>query len=69
MKLECMTEISVKEAGKKGGRTTLERYGHDYFKTIGRRGGQKTKERYGHLFSENGRKGGRPRKPDLNIKI
>jgi len=69
MKKDITVDLGVKEAGKKGGRITLERYGHNYFKIIGRRGGQRTKELYGHLFCEFGRKGGRPRKPDMKLEI
>jgi general stress protein YciG len=44
-------EMSVKEAGrlggvkggKKGGLTTRERHGIDFYQTIGRKGGQKVK--------------------------
>ena len=62
-----MEEMSVRQAGRNGGRATLEKYGQEYFKKIGRLGGEKTKKLYGHLFSENGRKGGRPRSPELNL--
>lgn len=58
--------ISVREAGARGGRSTLERHGVKFYHQIGAQGGQTTKKRYAHLFSEFGRKGGRPRRPALN---
>ena len=58
--------ITVAEAGRRGGRTTLERLGTDFFREIGRKGGLRTKELYGSLFKEYGRRGGRPRRPSLD---
>jgi general stress protein YciG len=51
------------DAGRKGGLTTKQRYGPDFFQEIGRKGGKKggltTKERYGADFYRTiGRKGG-----------
>ena len=51
------------EAGRKGGRTTKERYGEEHFGRIGKIGGKKggetTKRRYGSEFYQQiGRKGG-----------
>ena len=51
------------DAGRKGGETTKERYGEDFYRSIGRKGGKKggqtTKERYGADFYRTiGRKGG-----------
>ena len=57
--------MTVREAGLKGGQSTLERRGIKFYREIGRKGGQRTKELYGHLFSEHGRKGGRPKRPNL----
>lgn len=57
--------ISVKEAGRRGGKSTLERRGRAFFREIGARGGQKTAELYRDLLAEFGRKGGRPRRPNL----
>ena len=57
------------EAGRKGGLTTKQRYGADFFGKIGKIGGKKggdtVLERYGReYFAEIGRKGGlSPRKP------
>ena len=53
-------EMSVREAGKKGGDTVRERYGSGFYETIGRKGGQATRERHGAQFYESiGQKGGR----------
>ncbi len=54
------SEMSVREAGKKGGDTVRERYGSGFYETIGRKGGQATRERHGATFYETiGQKGGR----------
>jgi general stress protein YciG len=51
------------EAGRKGGLTTKQRYGEEFFGKIGRIGGKKggdtTKKRYGiEFYQQIGRKGG-----------
>ncbi len=56
-------DMSVSEAGRKGGETTKKRYGEGFYEEIGRKGGRKggetTKERYGEGFYEDiGYKGG-----------
>jgi general stress protein YciG len=53
------SEMSVREAGKKGGDTVRNRYGSAFYETIGRKGGQATRERHGAGFYESiGQKGG-----------
>lgn len=53
-------EMSVREAGKKGGDTVRDRYGSGFYEKIGRKGGQVTRERHGAEFYEAiGQKGGR----------
>jgi general stress protein YciG len=48
--------MTVTEAGHKGGSTTAERYGHDFYEEIGKKGGKKggqmTLKRYGRQFYE-----------------
>ena len=52
-------EMTVREAGRKGGQTVKERHGPDFFKEIGRKGGRATSAAHGHEFyQEIGRKGG-----------
>jgi len=58
-------EITVAEAGRRGGQSTLERQGAEFFRKIGRKGGQRTAELYRDLLSEFARRGGRPRRPAL----
>ena len=51
--------MTVKEAGRKGGRQTKARHGEDFYKQIGKKGGETTKERHGPQHYEKiGRKGG-----------
>ena len=57
--------ITAREAGARGGRSTLERRGVGFFQQIGRKGGRRTTELYGELLKEFGRRGGRPRRPNL----
>jgi len=58
--------ISVQEAGRRGGLKTSALYrSTGFYRKIGTRGGETTKTRWGHLFSEFGRRGGRPRRPNL----
>ena len=52
--------MSVREAGRKGGKTTRARYGAEFFQQIGAKGGKAVSERYSNEhFREIGRKGGR----------
>ena len=56
-------ELTVSEAGrkggKKGGQTTKSRYGHGFYEEIGRKGGETVRETRGHEFYEEiGHKGG-----------
>jgi len=59
-------EITVAEAGRRGGRATLENQGVDFFSRIGKKGGKRTAQLYADLLREFGRKGGRPRRPTLD---
>jgi general stress protein YciG len=58
-------QISVQEAGRRGGQATLQNQGVGHFRTIGRRGGKRTAELYRELLSDFGKRGGRPRRPSL----
>ena len=59
-------DISVKEAGQRGGLTNLRKFGREYFVRIGKIGGLRTKLLHGEHYKEWGGKGGRPRKLNLN---
>jgi hypothetical protein len=41
---ESKGNISVREAGRRGGSTTKARHGHEFYEKIGHKGGQKVKE-------------------------
>jgi uncharacterized protein len=41
---ESKGDISVKEAGRRGGNMTKKRHGHEFYEKIGQKGGQKVKE-------------------------
>lgn len=52
--------MSVRDAGRKGGRATRARYGNEFFAEIGQKGGRAVSQRYpSEHFQEIGRKGGR----------
>ncbi len=52
--------MSVREAGRKGGKTTRAKYGAEFYQEIGQKGGKTVSEKYSHEhFQSIGRKGGR----------
>lgn len=57
--------ISVEEAGKKGGLTTLNLKGSVFFSTIGRKGQKALRYKYPGMASKWGKLGGRPKKSTL----
>src|SRR6266404_2390354 len=51
--------MSVSEAGRKGGQTVRDKYGHSFYEEIGRKGGDTVKAERGAGFYEAiGKKGG-----------
>lgn len=51
--------MTIKEAGRKGGKTTARRYGVEFYEEIGRKGGQAVNAKYGsEFYGAIGRKGG-----------
>jgi hypothetical protein len=63
---QASDQISVKEAGRRGGTMTRDRHGVEFYRQIGSKGGESTKKLYGHLFSELGKRGGRPKRLTLD---
>ena len=62
---ELRGQLSVSEAGARGGRATLRNKGIGFFSKIGRKGGRRTAELYHDMLAEFGRRGGRPTRPSL----
>ena len=61
-------EMSVREAGKKGGDTVRDRYGSTFYEDIGRKGGKATRDRHGVEFYETiGQKGGKVVKGKIRL--
>lgn len=58
--------LSVREAGRRGGEATKSHLGLEHFKRIGSIGGKRTAFLYRQLLKEFGRKGGRPRSRTIN---
>jgi general stress protein YciG len=57
---ERRKEMTVREAGRKGGETTAGRHGRSFYETIGKKGGEARKRALGHDgYKELGREGGR----------
>src|SRR5216683_1265726 len=51
--------MTVREAGRKGGQTVRDKYGHSFYEEIGRKGGETVKAERGRSFYEQiGKKGG-----------
>ena len=63
-KSECEEQLTVADAGRRGGIETSKRHGLSFYRRIGAKGGKVTRERYSHMMGEFGRRGGRPRRPD-----
>jgi len=59
MREENKSNMTVQEAGKKGGRRTSESHGHEFYQEIGRKGGETTSREHGpEFYQEIGHKGG-----------
>jgi general stress protein YciG len=58
-KQQGRTAMTVREAGEKGGRTTREKYGSEFYQEIGKGGGDETAKRHGpEFYHKIGKKGG-----------
>jgi len=64
--LDDKDQLTVAEAGRRGGTMTRDRHGMEFYRQIGSKGGESTKKLYRHLFSELGKRGGRSKRPTLN---
>ena len=52
-------DMTVSEAGRRGGQRTSETHGHKFYEEIGKKGGETTSGKYGIPFYEEiGHKGG-----------
>ena len=60
-----MGDITIREAGRKGGLALLSKRGKKHFAEIGKKGQEVIKERYPGMASTWGKKGGRPRKSNI----
>ena len=57
--------ITVVQAGRKGGRSTLRRRGRKFYAHIGKIGQLAMRKKYPNMARTWGKMGGRPRKPTL----
>ena len=54
--------LTVREAGRRGGKAKAEKHGHEHFAEMGRKGGRANAEKHDHEhFVEIGRKASRAR--------
>ena len=59
-------DMSVRQAGQRGGKNTSQKHGADFYREIGRRGGEARKSQLGpEGYAKLGRKGGEARKSQL----
>ena len=63
--MDTNDKVSVQDARRRGGTTTRDRYGSNFYRHIGKLGGERTRELYAEILREVGKKGGRPRRPEL----
>src|SRR4029077_13654888 len=62
-------DMTVRQAGRKGGKHTATKHGPEFYREIGRRGGQARKRQLGGGgYADLGRKGGEARKGQLGAR-
>jgi len=61
--------LPVREAGRRGGLSVLQKYGRAHFVEIGTLGQRTTRNKYPGMAPMWGKKGGRPRKSNLNMSM
>jgi general stress protein YciG len=66
LQVDDKADLSVRQAGRKGGKHTATKHGPEFYREIGRRGGQARKKQLGAGgYADLGRKGGEARKGQL----
>jgi general stress protein YciG len=63
--MKSISEMTVREAGRKGGLSLLGKRGTKHFAEIGKKGQDTIKRLYPGMASTWGKKGGRPRKSNV----
>ncbi len=63
---KIVEQLTVREAGRRGGLAVLNSRGRDFFVKIGRLGQASTRQKYPDRAKCWGKLGGRPKKPNLN---
>jgi len=58
--------MNVIEAGRKGGLTVLRKLGREFYVNIGQKGQRSMRRKYPGMARVWGRRGGRPKKPNLD---
>jgi hypothetical protein len=62
---EHRLELTVRQAGRRGGLALLQKKGRPFFAQIGRKGQLELRQKYPGMASVWGKLGGRPKKPSL----